>query len=104
MKAPFLIPILGDQLTPNISSLGDADHADSILLMMEVADETTYVRHHKAKIAYILSAMRHHADRMRKLGWTVDHVRLDDPAVSGGLCRRLCMGRDAQHPWNGAFR
>ena len=85
MKAPILIPILGDQLTPDISSLSDADPQDSILLMMEVADETTYVRHHKAKIAYILSAMRHHAERMRKLGWTVDYVQLDDPANSGNF-------------------
>lgn len=76
MAAPLLIPILGDQLTPDIASLRDADPENSILLMMEVADETSYVRHHKAKISFILSAMRHHAERLKKLGWTVDYVRL----------------------------
>ncbi|AJR24670.1 MULTISPECIES: cryptochrome/photolyase family protein [Sphingobium] len=85
MAAPLLIPILGDQLTPGIASLRNADPASSILLMMEVADETTYVRHHKAKIAFILSAMRHHADRLRALGWTVDYVKLDQPENSGSF-------------------
>ena len=98
MKAPLLIPILGDQLTPDISSLVDADPADSVLLMMEVADETTYVRHHKAKIAYILSAMRHHADRMRELGWTVDYVRLDDPANSGSFTGEVARAIDRHKP------
>ena len=98
MKAPILIPILGDQLTPDISSLSDADPQDSILLMMEVADETTYVRHHKAKIAYILSAMRHHAERMRKLGWTVDYVQLDDPANSGNFTGEVARAIERHKP------
>ncbi|MEC7933996.1 MAG: cryptochrome/photolyase family protein, partial [Pseudomonadota bacterium] len=51
---PLLIPVLGDQLTPDIAALRAADKKDSIVLMMEVADETTYVKHHKAKIAFIL--------------------------------------------------
>lgn len=67
-----LIPILGDQLAPAISSLERADPSGSILLMMEVADETTYVDHHKKKLTFILSAMRHHAARLRTLGWTVE--------------------------------
>jgi deoxyribodipyrimidine photolyase-related protein len=82
---PLLIPVLGDQLTPDIASLRGADPADSVVLMMEVADETTYVKHHKAKIAFILSAMRHHAERLRALGWTVDYVRLDDPGNEGSF-------------------
>jgi len=53
--------------------------------MMEVADETTYVRHHKRKIAFILSAMRHHAEALRQAGWTVDYVKLDDADNSGSF-------------------
>ncbi len=98
MKRPILIPILGDQLTPDISSLAEADPGDSVLLMMEVADETTYVRHHKAKIAYILSAMRHHAERMRALGWTVDYVRVDDPANSGSFTGETARAIDRHQP------
>ncbi len=80
-----LILVLGDQLTVGLSSLRDADPAASVVLMVEVADETTYVRHHKRKLAYILSAMRHHADDLRARGWTVDYVRLDDPANTGSF-------------------
>lgn len=82
---PVLVPVLGDQLSPMISSLAGADPADTIVLMMEVADETAYVRHHKQKVAYILSAMRHHAGALRAAGWTVDYIRLDDPANSGSF-------------------
>ncbi len=80
-----LVPILGDQLSMSLASLRDLDQADTILLMMEVADETTYVRHHKQKIAYILSAMRHHAAALGDAGWTVDYVKLDDPHGAGSF-------------------
>jgi deoxyribodipyrimidine photolyase-related protein len=76
---PVLVPILGDQLSFGLSSLRDRDPAATVILLMEVAAETTYVRHHKRKIALILSAMRHHADALRAAGWRVDYVRLDDP-------------------------
>ncbi len=80
-----LIPILGDQLSMSLSSLHDADPATAQLLMIEVIDEATYVAHHKRKIAYIFSAMRHHADALRDAGWRVDYVRLDDPDNSGSF-------------------
>ncbi|MES2173094.1 MAG: cryptochrome/photolyase family protein [Pseudomonadota bacterium] len=100
---PLLIPVLGDQLTPDIASLRamsktGADKARSVVLMMEVADETTYVRHHKAKIAFILSAMRHHADRLRALGWTVDYVTLDDPANSGSFTGEVARAVERHQP------
>ena len=56
--------VLGDQLTRDVAALRDVAAGD-IVLMVEVADETTYVRHHKQKIAFILSAMRHFADELR---------------------------------------
>ena len=80
-----LIPVLGDQLSADLSSLRDRDKATSVVLMMEVVEETTYVRHHKRKLAFILSAMRHHAERLRGDGWTVDYVRLDNPDNSGSF-------------------
>ncbi len=85
MPAPTLILILGDQLSPAISSLAGADPADSVILMAEVAAEADYVWHHRKKLAFIFSAMRHHAARLRADGWTVDYVTLDDPANSGSL-------------------
>ena len=77
--------ILGDQLTPSIATLDEADRQHDIILMAELADETAYVPHHKQKIAFILSAMRHFADELRGDGWRVDYVRLDDPANSGSF-------------------
>ena len=88
MKAPApltLVPVLGDQLSLDLSSLAGADPATTVVLMMEVADETTYVRHHRQKIAYILSAMRHHAEALRAAGWRVDYVALDDTDNSGSF-------------------
>lgn len=80
-----LIPVLGDQLSFSLSALQGADPATSVVLMMEVAEETAYVRHHKRKIAFILSAMRHHAMALRAAGWTVDYIGLDDPENSGSF-------------------
>ena len=84
-KGPVLVPILGDQLSPALSSLADRQPADTVVLLMEVADETSYVGHHQAKIVLILSAMRHFAADLRKTGWRVDHVALDDPANTGSF-------------------
>ncbi|WP_165322627.1 cryptochrome/photolyase family protein [Rhizorhabdus phycosphaerae] len=80
-----VILLLGDQLSPGISSLQAADPAADVVLMAEVAEEATYVRHHKKKIAFLFSAMRHFAEELRASGWTVDYVRLDDAVNSGSL-------------------
>lgn len=93
-----LIPVLGDQLTPDIAALKRADPATSVVLMMEVVEETTYVRHHKAKIAFILSAMRHHAERLRALGWAVDYVRLDDADNAGSFTGEVARAVERYSP------
>lgn len=88
-----LILILGDQLSPDISSLHDADPGRDRVLMVEVLKEMTYVRHHKKKIAFILSAMRHFAEELRASGWQVDYVQLEDPENTGsfdGEVARAC--------------
>lgn len=54
---PILIPVLGDQLSDCLSSLSGQDTENSVVLMVEIGEETAYVAHHKAKLAYILSAM-----------------------------------------------
>jgi deoxyribodipyrimidine photolyase-related protein len=51
--------ILGDQLSYNISSLSDINPERDTILMCEVWEEATYVKHHKKKIAFLFSAMRH---------------------------------------------
>ena len=77
--------VLGDQLTRGVSSLADMPSGDlsQIVLMVEVQAEATYVPHHRQKVAFILSAMRHFADALRAEGVIVDYVRLDDPGNTG---------------------
>jgi deoxyribodipyrimidine photolyase-related protein len=94
----ILIPILGDQLSADISSLSGQVRNNSIILMVEVEEETTYVPHHKAKIAYILSAMRHHTIKLRNEGWQVDYVRLDDPENSGSFTGELARAIERHQP------
>ncbi|KZM50945.1 cryptochrome/photolyase family protein [Labrenzia sp. OB1] len=95
-----LVLILGDQLSPALSSLKRADAAVDRVLMVEVMAEATYVRHHKKKIAFLFSAMRHFAEKLRANGWTVDYVTLDEGGNSGSFsgevaraCRRLAPQR-----------
>lgn len=80
-----LILILGDQLSRNIAALQGAEPDRDIILMAEVAEEAGYVQHHKKKIAFLFSAMRHFAQELEDDGWQVRYVRLDDPDNSGSL-------------------
>jgi deoxyribodipyrimidine photolyase-related protein len=95
-----LIPVLGDQLSFDLSSLAGADPADTVILMVEVADETGYVAHHKAKLVYVLSAMRHHAAALRAAGWHVDYVELTDPDNSGSFTGELARAIERHKPTN----
>ncbi len=58
--------------------------ADSVLIV-EVMEEATYVRHHKKKIAFLFSAMRHFADELRRLGINVRYVKLEDSENTGSF-------------------
>jgi deoxyribodipyrimidine photolyase-related protein len=88
-----ILPILGDQLSLDLASLRAVSKADAVVLIMEVADEATSVRHHQQKIAFLFSAMRHHAEALRADGWRVDYVTIDDPAntqsFSGEIVRAV---------------
>ncbi|MFM8700270.1 MAG: cryptochrome/photolyase family protein [Hyphomicrobiales bacterium] len=77
--------VLGDQLTRELASLKDIDRERDVILMAEVADETVYVPHHPQKIAFIFSAMRHFAERLKGEGFQVEYIMLDDPDNSGSF-------------------
>lgn len=81
--------ILGDQLSHSISSLQEIDPVNDVVLMVEAAEETTYVRHHKQKIILVLSAMRHFAAELRTRGIGVDYIRLEDEGNTGALLGEL---------------
>ncbi len=81
--------VLGDQLNLKISSLSDIDAEKDIIFMCEVWDEATYVRHHKKKIAFIFSAMRHFAEELQAAGYRVHYARLDDANNAGSFTDEL---------------
>lgn len=90
-----LIPVLGDQLSHGLASLRDVEPGAAVVLMAEVAGETGYVKHHKAKIALVLSAMRHFAAELEAAGWRVDYVRLDAPDNRGSLTAEVARAAAA---------
>ena len=92
-KQKTLRIILGDQLSGSISSLRTLNAGEDVVLMMEVADETRYVRHHKHTLGLVLAAMRHFAESLKAQGITVDYVTLTDSDNSGsfsGEVERAC--------------
>ena len=95
---PVLVPILGDQLTRTLASLRGRTKDDTVVLMMEVWDEATYVKHHKQKIALIFSAMRHFAAELRDAGWSVDYVKLTDPDNAGSFTGEVARAIERHDP------
>lgn len=77
--------ILGDQLSHRIATLSDIDKDDDIVLMAEVREEATYVKHHPKKIAFIFSAMRHFAQELSDKDIQVRYIKLDDDNNAGSL-------------------
>ena len=76
--------VLADQLTRGVAALRGVGPGDTVL-MAEVWDEATYVRHHKQKIVFLFSAMRSFAQSLREEGIDVRYVPLDDPENTGSI-------------------
>ncbi len=93
-----LVLVLGDQLSPETAALRAADPARDVVLMAEVEDEARYAWHHRKKLVLVFAAMRHFAERLRRAGWTVDYLRLDDPDNRGSLTGELARAVDRHAP------
>ena len=76
--------VLGDQLSASLASLRDYESGDGVL-MAEVVEEATYVKHHKKKIAFLFSAMRHFAAELEERQMSVRYTRIDDDSNTGSL-------------------
>jgi deoxyribodipyrimidine photolyase-related protein len=70
--------ILGDQLNIRHDWFGQT-RKDIAYTLMEVRQETDYVRHHIQKVAGFFAAMRQFAYDIAKHGHRVIYLRLDDP-------------------------
>ncbi len=89
--------ILGDQLNEQVVSLRDAEPNADIILMAEVMEEATYVKHHKKKIAFLFSAMRHFAAELKADGYDVRYTKIDDKENSGDLfgeVKKVCSAEE----------
>ena len=75
--------VLGDQLSEVISSLEGYNSEQGVILMCEVLEEVTYVKHHKKKIAFIFSAMRHFAEELKQRGYKIAYTKIEDPNNAG---------------------
>jgi len=69
--------ILGDQLDEMHSWFKTPDR-DVAYVMMEIRQETDYVKHHIQKVAAFFAAMRAFYARLSELGHKVIYLRLDD--------------------------
>lgn len=77
--------ILGDQLSEDLSSLEGLDKDNDLIFMCEVWEEATYVKHHKKKIAFIFSAMRHFYEDLKSKGYNIHYTKLDDTDNAGSF-------------------
>lgn len=80
--------ILGDQLTPQLSSLAELERSETVILMIESLQRARQLPYHKQKLTFIWSAMRHFAIELQEKGYTVDYYQTQErfgPALSQHL-------------------
>ena len=79
--------ILGSQLFPiqHLNSFKD----DHIFFMAEDYQLCTYEKHHKFKILLFLSAMRSHADYLKKNKFKVEYTKIDSSDFKKIIWKKL---------------
>lgn len=77
--------IMGDQLSHGLSSLANVEVGKDLVWMCEVRSEAVRVKHHKKKIAFIFSAMRHFAEELKQQGHKVHYTEYNDPGNGGSF-------------------
>ncbi|MGD9081348.1 MAG: cryptochrome/photolyase family protein, partial [Desulfobacterales bacterium] len=70
--------ILGDQLNEKHTWFRKPENS-VIYVLMEIRQETDYVKHHVQKVVAFFAAMRAFAEQLKEKGHTVIYLRLDDP-------------------------
>lgn len=70
-KIAVFVP--ADQLNPGISSLAGVEPADCVVLMVESLHRARMKPHHKQKLVFLWSAMRHFAEELKSRGYEVDY-------------------------------
>ena len=88
------ILLLGDQLSWSHPALQQADPETAVVILAEVREEASYVRHNRHKIALLFSAMRHFAEALRERGYQVA-----DYSYEESLPSLLAACERAQEQW-----
>ena len=83
--------VLADQLTPSIAALQGIDVDNDVILLAEVRAEASYVKHHKKKIIFLFSAMRHFAQNLTEQGYKVHYTRYTDDDNQGSLGAEVAL-------------
>lgn len=73
MSARPTVWVLGDQLRDDVGPLSTRTPRDATVLMIESRARAAALPYHKHKLIFSWSAMRDHAARLRKRGYTVDY-------------------------------
>lgn len=80
--------ILGDQLNSHHSWFKEKNK-DKWYVMMEIRQETDYVKHHIQKVLAFFKAMRNFADLLKNQGHRVVYLELDHPENQQDLVKNL---------------
>ena len=91
-----LILVLGDQLSHELSSLRNLK-PDDVVVMMEVRSETDKIHHHRRKIVFLFSAMRHFEVSLRKKCKT-EYIKLTDRKNEHDFIKNLDWLTKKHHP------
>jgi len=89
--------VFGDQLSHQLSSLTDVVTGTDLIWMCELRSEATRVKHHKKKIAFIFSAMRHFATELKAAGQWVHYTHYTDSNNGGSFTEEIARALSA-HP------
>ena len=82
MNRETAILLLGDQLSWRHPALQQADPETTVVILAEVREEASYVRHNRHKIALLFSAMRHFAEALQERGYQVAYYRYEESLPS----------------------
>ena len=93
-----LLLILGDQLNFDSAAFDGFDKSLDAVWMAEVAEESTHVWSHKARIVIFLAAMRHFRQTLVAEGISVDYRAIDDPQNGGTFAAELSAAIERLSP------
>lgn len=73
MTSRRTIWVFGDQLNTSLGAFIDADPQHDVILMVESHQKITSRPWHRQRLHFLVSSMRHFAQDLRNLGYTVDY-------------------------------